>query len=1058
MKKNRIISIVFALLFCITTFSTLGYSTSSYAATVSSKTSSEVVAFLREDMKNNKYAYGAYNCLRYISDVFGKMGFDTRYGLNSAIDYWRILEQEGKAHYDPLGNVPIGADVFFDTTNFGPWGHVGIYIGDGTIIHDRTLSSTDYGVVEQKISDNSFYTDCYLGWAWHDWVTIKDSPFNHCIDSFVSDSPGKLHLSGWIYNIQNSDASIQIHIYLDAPAGSGQLFDVVEANLQRNDVNSAFGISGRHGFDKSISVSSGSHTFYLYAVDQYKNVNAPLGPDAEKQLTINMQGSTLTTTSDRLIDDGDYIIANTGMTDKSNFSFLDIPGTNQNYTYGSAALQTYVPSNAGNVSDWDTWTVKYDSSKKYYKIKQKGTNMAMTVDIPYCNMQSASVLAEEDCSGDFQYWKIETNGKDGYTIQAYCSGFVLDVKGGGCVSGTGIQQWPANGSPAQSWLFIPYNPSQPIENGRYVIFSELGNNIELDIADDDNARIWNADETSHSNTFDFTKLSNGYYKIKHVATGKCLDVTNGVSSYSTNVRLFADNDSLAQQFAVIPSNGGYIIVSRCNGYALDITGGSAANGTNIGAHPISKQSHQLWRIVPEEAATCYIIIYDANGGIDAPATETISGGATTLSSKTPTRTGYNFLGWGLSADAQEATYQAGDSYSGGAVTLYAIWQIKNFTVSFDSNGAEVYESRHIDYGEAVGELPEPSKTSQFFKGWFDAAGNKITAETIVYENISLTARWSSVTKMILPSAITAIEDEAFEGVDTNAFVIPSNVSSIGARAFASNSNLYTVIVLSRNVTPAADAFDGCPNLTIYGYENSAIYYYAAARKIPFVALSGDSGWIEYSDLPIGATITGEKWTYTETIESADSSMAGWELTEQKWRIVTDGVWTYANYPSGFNKNHALYDAHNKAALPELEENGTTKRVAGVSAINSYIFWQWAYTDAGYVNEEINDFEGSDGRNEYHLFHAFETTESLDGDRRGMTKDGTEKSYDNIWSTYHYPQYGQYGPWWWWRLTVYKQDYTDYEKVNVFTRQGVSSTEVQPEDNITNVQHWVTYSF
>ncbi len=111
-----------------------------------------------------------------------------------------------------------------------------------------------------------------------------------------------------------------------------------------------------------------------------------------------------------------------------------------------------------------------------------------------------------------------------------------------------------------------------------------------------------------------------------------------------------------------------------------------------------------------------------------------------------------------------------------------------------------------------------------------------------------------------------------------------------------------------------------------------------------------------------------------------------------------------------------------------------------------------------MNEEINDFEGSDGRYEYHLFHAFETTESLDGDRRGMTKDGTEKAYDNIWSTYHYPQYGQYGPWWWWRLTVYKQDYTDYEKVNVFTRQGTSDIEVQPGDGITNVVHLVKYDF
>ena len=84
-------------------------------------------------------------------------------------------------------------------------------------------------------------------------------------------------------------------------------------------------------------------------------------------------------------------------------------------------------------------------------------------------------------------------------------------------------------------------------------------------------------------------------------------------------------------------------------------------------------------------------------------------------------------------------------------------------------------------------------------------------------------------------------------------------------------------------------------------------------------------------------------------------------------------------------------------------------------INSFIFWHWAYTDAAYVNEEINDFEGTDGRYEYHLFHAFETSDSLDEHREGMTASGIPKAFDNIWSTWN-DSYSQYhslsGPWWW----------------------------------------------
>ena len=56
------------------------------------------------------------------------------------------------------------------------------------------------------------------------------------------------------------------------------------------------------------------------------------------------------------------------------------------------------------------------------------------------------------------------------------------------------------------------------------------------------------------------------------------------------------------------------------------------------------------------------------------------GEALTLSSTVPTRTGYTFLGWATSADADAAEYQPGDSYTDDAdVTLYAVWQENEVT-------------------------------------------------------------------------------------------------------------------------------------------------------------------------------------------------------------------------------------------------------------------------------------------------------------------------------------------------------------------------------------------
>ena len=76
-------------------------------------------------------------------------------------------------------------------------------------------------------------------------------------------------------------------------------------------------------------------------------------------------------------------------------------------------------------------------------------------------------------------------------------------------------------------------------------------------------------------------------------------------------------------------------------------------------------------------ANTYTVTYNANGGSGAPSSQTKTyGKALTLSSTKPTRSKYNFLGWGTSASAKTATYAAGGSYTTNAsVTLYAVWEV-----------------------------------------------------------------------------------------------------------------------------------------------------------------------------------------------------------------------------------------------------------------------------------------------------------------------------------------------------------------------------------------------
>ncbi len=91
----------------------------------------------------------------------------------------------------------------------------------------------------------------------------------------------------------------------------------------------------------------------------------------------------------------------------------------------------------------------------------------------------------------------------------------------------------------------------------------------------------------------------------------------------------------------------------------------------------------------------YQITYNALGGTGAPSATTGTYSVlrpavytVTLKSGTPTRTGYDFLGWATSIGATSPQYGAGSSYSFNADgnphygVLYAVWKAKTYTVTY----------------------------------------------------------------------------------------------------------------------------------------------------------------------------------------------------------------------------------------------------------------------------------------------------------------------------------------------------------------------------------------
>ena len=168
------------------------------------------------------------------------------------------------------------------------------------------------------------------------------------------------------------------------------------------------------------------------------------------------------------------------------------------------------------------------------------------------------------------------------------------------------------------------------------------------------------------------------------------DANGGYGAPST---MTLNDEYLSYTFLIsptVPTRSGYAFI----GWS---TSSSASTGSYYPDGSISVSSSATLYAVWTTTLYTHSLVYNANGGSGAPATQTVTDGYTAhsfvISSTVPTRSGYNFIAWATDPSTTNPGlyWYPNQTITGvaGTVTLYALWtqvSAHTHTITYDANG------------------------------------------------------------------------------------------------------------------------------------------------------------------------------------------------------------------------------------------------------------------------------------------------------------------------------------------------------------------------------------
>ena len=299
------------------------------------------------------------------------------------------------------------------------------------------------------------------------------------------------------------------------------------------------------------------------------------------------------------------------------------------------------------------------------------------------------------------------------------------------------------------------------------------------------------------------------------------------------------------------------------GYSFD--GWFNSSGTPINANT-KVQTPSDHTLSAHWTANTYTVSLNANGGSVSSSSKKITYDSEYGDFPEASREGYSFNGWFTDLDGGSQITSSTTVTSTSDHTLYAHWSINTYDITFDATGGSASTgSKSIVFGDAYGELPTASRTGYSFDGWFTdvSGGSQISASTTMNRasDHSVYAHWTA-------------------NIYTLSFDVNGGTGSPEARQIAFDSGYGELPTTSRDYYDFAGwytAADGGSEVSSDTLMSGDTVLYAHWNIHPA------SDWVLVGDVPEGAMVVEEKWTYVlreySEVRSDETSddKSGWTL-------------------------------------------------------------------------------------------------------------------------------------------------------------------------------------